>query len=149
MFVREILSAARQRLARIGMDATLAEVATLLSVKHTNLVVVCDSEERMIGVITDSDIVRYFAHCRRHDHPWDLCATTIMTHDVISCRPEDQLHEVWATMRSDSLRHIPVIGADQKPIGILYARDALKSLLKEVHHEEDILRDYILGTGFH
>jgi hypothetical protein len=34
-------------------------------------------------------------------------------------------------------------------VGVLNARDALQVLLKEVENEESLLRDYVMGIGFH
>jgi len=32
---------------------------------------------------------------------------------------------------------------------VLNARDALQALLEEVENEESLLRDYVMGIGFH
>ncbi len=65
----------------------------------------------------------------------------IMTRQVISCRPDDRLDEVWAAMKEKELHSIRVIDSGRRPIGLLSARDALEALLASVEYEEGVLRD--------
>lgn len=51
-------------------------------------------------------------------------------------------------MKDRGLKHVPVIDAESRPLGVLYARDALQELLKEVEYEELLLRDYVMGIGY-
>lgn len=149
MFVSRTLAAARQRLAIVGTDATIADVASLLSQEHINLAIACNSDGTMAGVVTDSDVVRAIARC--HLAPEKACASgaaPIMTRDVMSCRPEDDLSEVWDAMKRRGLRHIPVLDEYNKPIGVLYARDILGDLFEEMKIEAADLRDFFLGVGY-
>ena len=42
----------------------------------------------------------------------------------------------------------PVVGDRHKPIGVLTVNDALQALLKEVEHEEELLREYVMCVGY-
>jgi hypothetical protein len=46
------------------------------------------------------------------------------------------------------LQRIPVLDGNRKPVGIIYARDALQCLLGEVEGEETLLRDYVMNVGY-
>jgi CBS domain-containing protein len=72
-----------------------------------------------------------------------------MTREVIACSPRDLLNDVWSIMKNRGLRHIPIVDKDLKPLGIIYARDALQTLLTEVQDEQQLLRDYLTCAGFH
>jgi predicted transcriptional regulator len=72
-----------------------------------------------------------------------------MSRNVITCRPDDWLHEVWSIMKTRIIQCLPVIDADTKAVGILYARDALEALLMETQDEESLLRDYVMCVGYH
>jgi hypothetical protein len=52
-------------------------------------------------------------------------------------------------MKARDLKNVPIAGADGRPIGVLNARDALGTLLREVKDEESLLRDYVMGVGYH
>ena len=51
-------------------------------------------------------------------------------------------------MRERGLKHVPVVDQASRPVGVLYARDALQRLLEETEAEELLLRDYVLGIGY-
>ena len=72
-----------------------------------------------------------------------------MTRDATVCRPDDWLREVWSKMKERSFKNVPITDRDSRPVGVLNARDALQVLLKEVENEESLLRDYVMGIGFH
>ena len=61
--VSSIAAAARSRLLTVRVDVPVREVAQLLSSTQISLVVVCDHEGIMIGVVTKTDIVLQISHC--------------------------------------------------------------------------------------
>ncbi len=146
MRVSETLSKARERLVTLAVGAPVIEAARLLSAPETHLIVVCDTGGTMSGVLTKADIVRQISHCTG-------CSCTegvadIMTRDVVKCSPQDDLRDVWDVMRARTLKQIPVSDEASRPLGVLYANDALQWLLKEAEHTEELLRDYVMGVGY-
>jgi CBS domain-containing protein len=146
MFAEQMLPRARERLATINAAAPVKDAADLMSKPHTELVVVCDHDGGMVGVLTKTDIVGQISHCIGGG--CTARVDTIMTRDVISCRPSDLLHDVWAVMKERGLQRIPVVDQGGKPVGIIYARDALQSLLGEVEDDVALLRDYVMNVGY-
>mgnify|MGYP001797486790 CR=1 FL=1 len=71
-----------------------------------------------------------------------------MTREVVSWRTNESLHDIWAVMKKRGLKRIPMVDERQKPIGVIYARDALQNLLGEVADEETLLRDYVMDVGY-
>jgi CBS domain-containing protein len=57
MLAEQMLPRARERLATIDAAAPVKEAADLMSKPHTDLVVVCDPDGGMVGVLTKTDIV--------------------------------------------------------------------------------------------
>jgi CBS domain-containing protein len=137
---------ARQRLVTIGDNAPLTEAAKFLDGRHINLVVVCDNRGAVVGVITRTDIVRQMSLClgRGCTSP----AATVMTRDVIYCRPSDSLEDVWSIMKERKLLHVPIVGEDLRPLGVINARDALLALLEGSEYESSLMRDYVMGIGY-
>lgn len=147
MSIRALLPAARTRLVTVSDVAPVVYAAELLSGKHTSLIIVCDPDGIMAGVITKADVVKQISTCVGCS-----CTTKvseIMTRQVIACHPDDELTDVWAIMKANALRQIPISGYDARPIGLLYANDALQVLLKEAVDEQLFLRDYVTGMGYH
>jgi CBS domain-containing protein len=146
MFVEKMLHKARERLVVIEAGATVRQAAELMSKPHVALIVVIVPDGRMVGVVTKTDLVAQMGRCGG-----GACndrVDTIMTRDVLSCRANELLHDVWLVIKSRDLLRLPVLDADARPIGILYARDALPVLLTEAEDEEKMLRDYVMNVGY-
>ena len=143
--VDRILPAGRQRLITIRDDAPLMDAAKLLREPDADLVVVCNADERMVGVVSKTDVVRQLSQSRESENA--TAASTVMTRSVVSFRPDDLLHDMWTTMKHRRLKNVPILDPDSRPIGVLNARDVLEALLEEVEHEEMLLRDYVMSIG--
>ena len=63
--------------------------------------------------------------------------------------PDDLVLDVWSKMKSRGLKNVLIVDADGRPIGVLNARDALGVLLQGSRNEESLLRDYVMGVGYH
>jgi CBS domain-containing protein len=145
MIVENILPRAFERLAIIEAEAPVREAAALMSKPHTDLVVVCE-RGNMVGVLTKTDIVGQIGRCGEAG-----CTATvdsIMTRDVTYCRTHEALLDVWSVMRERGLQRVPILDDARRPLGIIYAREALQALLSESENEDELLRDYISGIGY-
>jgi CBS domain-containing protein len=146
MYVERLLPAAREKLVTIAEDAPLTEAAKFLH-EGTDLVVVCGGSAGLVaGVITKTDVVGQMGRCQGAS--CTMPASLTMTRDVVICRPDELLQEVWKRMKERKLKNIPVVGEDSRPMGVLEARDILQVLLEESKDEEAMLRDYVMGIGY-
>jgi CBS domain-containing protein len=146
MLVERVLPTALKRLNTIQADALITDAAKLLSDTHKSLVVVCNPDGVMVGVISKTDIVRQIAHCEG-----SRCTTavgTMMTRDVTYCHPSDSLHDVLSKMKERGFVHVPIVNQESKPVGVINARDALQVLLGDVEYDVSFLRDYVMGIGY-
>lgn len=145
-FVEEIVPVAQQRLVTIRDDAPLLEAAKFLDGRHINLVVICDKDGAMVGIITRTDVVRMMAVCQGCG--CTVSVATVMTKDVIYCHPTSLLRDVWTTMKEQNLLHVPIVDENFKPIGVINARDALLVLMEKAEFESSLLRDYVMNVGY-
>lgn len=147
MLVEHLMDASRKRLFTLGDNAPLIEAAGLLSIVDSDIVVICDSVTgRLDGVVTKTDVVRLISRCS--GAACRTAVSAVMNGTVHCCRPDQPLQEVWQSMKERRLKNMPIVDRASRPIGVLNARDALEFLLKEVEHEDEILRDYIAGAGY-
>lgn len=145
MFVKDILDSAREKLVTIVDSAQLIDAAKLLT-SGTDLVVVCDSAGILQGIITKTDVVRQMSVCQGSSC---MCAASlVMRNDVVLCRAEDLLQEVSQLMKSRHLKNIPVVDAENRPIGVVTARAVLRVLLSDAEFEEAQLIGYVKGVGY-
>jgi CBS domain-containing protein len=146
VFVEQLLAVARARLVTIADDASLQAAARLL-LAGTDLVVVCTNNGAVVGVITKTDVVARIGGCQ--GAACTTAAALVMSVDVLQCTPSDRVHDIWSKMRTRDLKNVVIADAEGRPLGILNARDALGVLLQEVKNEESLLRDYVMGVGYH
>ncbi|MBA97260.1 MAG: signal-transduction protein [Roseobacter sp.] len=145
MLIEGLLQTGSERLVTIRDDARLIEVAKLLSAQ-TDLVVVCDADRILRGVVTKTDVVRQISTCQGATC---MCpVSTVMTRDVALCRGADRLKTVSELMKQRHLKNIPVVDADNRPIGVLTAQIILRALLGDAEYEEAQMIDFVKGIGY-
>ena len=144
MQIETLRPAAAARLAVVTADTLLRDAAAALSNPRVGLLVVCDENSRATGVVSKSDIVRHLTDAGVTEAP----VAGLMSRNVVSCRPEDDLYATWQRMAAQSLQNMPVLGADLKPLGVLDIRDALKILLEQEEYQERLLLNYVAGIGY-
>lgn len=144
--VEKLLPLIKERLITVSCNAPLSDVAKLLCTPENNLIIVCDNDDKMVGVIAKTDIVRHVGEFQNRD--CGVKAGAIMTKGVVSCLRDGWLRDIWAIIKQKNLKNIPVIDAENRPIGILNVKDALQALLEDVEYEEQLLREYVMGIGY-
>jgi CBS domain-containing protein len=146
VLVKHILEAAQKRLAVLGREASLYDVARILANRETPLVVVCDSDGIAVGVISSSHVINALATAGVDALGFN--AGAIMTKPVLSCHLDEALQPIWAVMNSRTLPCAPILDEAGRAQGILHARDVALALLDEANTEELLLRDYVMGVGY-
>jgi len=147
LLVSGIEAVARSRLLTVSADTRLVEVAARLSGAQISVVVVCDAAGAAIGTITETILVRHLG-LGQADF-FSTRADDVMTNEFTTCGPEELLSDVLAMMHARGLIHLLLIGTDDRPLGVLNARDGLRALLAAGNHEEALLRNYVMGIGYH
>lgn len=113
-------------------------------VKHDRgSIMVCDDEGKLLGIISERDIVRKCFTSGK-----DLDKTKIqdvMTARVVIAKPEDNLSYAIIVMKEARIRHLPIVDAQEKAIGMISMRDLLGVQLEESKTTVRILNDYISG----
>jgi len=145
--VKHVLEAAQKRLALLSREASIVDAARILANRDTPLVVVCESDGIAVGVISTSHVVNVLATAGVD--ALGLNAGAIMTKPLLSCHVDEDLQQVWAVMNSRTLPCAPILDHDGRAQGVLHARDVAIALLDEVTYEELLLRDYVMGVGYH
>lgn len=146
VLVSSIEEVTRSRLVTVGADALLTEVAALLSSTQISLVVVCDGLGVAAGVITETILVRHLGYGKAD--VFTTRAGDVMVREFTVCQPTDFLPDVLAKMHERGLIHVPVVDDNNRPIGVVNARDGLRALLAQGNFEEALLRNYVMGIGY-
>ena len=144
MFVENLYPVTSSRLAVVASDATLQSAAALLSRSDIGLLVVCSHRGCAEGVLSKSDLVRLFAGSASADSP----VSHAMSREIVTCRPQDEIHAAWQVMTARDLQNLPVVDAENGPIGILNIRDAMNALFAQEEMQERMLANYVNGCGY-
>jgi CBS domain-containing protein len=143
MYVRDILSTKGNRVTTIKPDATISSTSKLLSQHRIGAVLVTDATDKIMGIISERDIVRGLA--AHGGEVADHSVTEFMTRDVRSCAPGDTIADIMAVMTTHRIRHLPVL-EDGALAGIVSIGDVVKYRLDEAKLEVESLRDYVLAA---
>jgi CBS domain-containing protein len=143
MTVAAILKTKGTHVETIRPDSTLRMAALNLKVKGIGALVVSRDDERVLGILSERDIVRALT-----DHGPDVVrvpVSEVMTTTVKTCSPGDSITAVMARMTRDRIRHLPVI-QDGRLAGIVSIGDVVKYRLDELELEANILRDTLIAS---
>lgn len=146
MQVKDFVAQASKRLATVTPDMDIHAVAELLAASGTDLVVVVDEAGKMVGVVTDTDIVSWVAG-KKEGEDWSATASSLMSTGVFSCTQDQAFGSVVNDAVSRRFKHFPILSENGEPIGIVYVSDALVALHKEDQLSEDAVMAYIHGRG--
>jgi CBS domain-containing protein len=145
MSLRVILAAKSVDLVRIEPTADLATAAKLLSRHRIGALVVLDTEERLVGILSERDIVRAMADSG--SAVLQSPVAQVMTRSVSTCEVNDPITAVMDQMLRGKFRHMPVLDQDRL-IGLVSIGDTLKwqieSIREQVHRLERSLVEFEL-----
>ena len=102
-------------------ETTLNDVANLMVEADCGEIPVTDSSNRLVGVITDRDIV-----CRavaKGKNPSAVTAAEIMTEPVVCVNEDTTLEKVMGVMEENQIRRVPVVDAAGCCCGIISQAD--------------------------
>ena len=140
MHVKNILSAKGGQVVSIGPTATLETAARTLAEHRIGALLVLGPDRRIIGILSERDIVRVLAEQGAGALTQPL--SQVMTRKVFTCSPSETIGVIMERMTAGKFRHVPVIEQDQV-VGMVSIGDVVKYRLQEMEHESAALRDYI------
>jgi diguanylate cyclase (GGDEF)-like protein len=121
MFISELLHEKNCiGLKHVSPDASLSDMSARLRRYNVGVLIVMGDRQQLVGIVSERDLVAAVAS-GRHDFN-ALRVSDIMTADVLTCAPDDDVTEVLDLMNTHNIRHVPVIEAG-KPKNILSIKD--------------------------
>jgi CBS-domain-containing membrane protein len=142
IFVRDVMT---QNVIKVREDADINEVATLLSENRISGLPVVDSQDRVIGMITEADVLAMvgmkkghtFKDVIRHLLGEPLSGPKrskrlrdVMTKPAITASPEADIREIALTLDEKRIKRLPVVDEQGKLIGVISRADIVRAIGK-------------------
>ncbi len=127
--------------------STVLEATQRMNDSRVGAVVVIDEAGRLIGLFTERDVMRRVVAMRRD--PEHTRVAEVMTHEVITCDPCDDLEDLAGLMRDHRIRHIPCVdrAQDGKLCGIVSIGDVNAHHVGQVEAQVHQLSEYVYGRA--
>lgn len=145
----------RHPVETVRPECTLAEAAhRMVSLRISGLPVV-DSQDRLVGVITEADFLRalgvpshhpthslwqtleaMFAHPVEIQEPDGLVADLMVT-DIVTVSPEQSLHDVLEAMKKNKIKRLIVCDAERHVRGIVTRSDLVRVFFDKIAKPND------------
>ena len=117
MVIRDIMS---DPVIVISQDTSVCETANVMREHNIGAVPVVDSNDNVVGIITDRDIV--IRNTARGLDPGKTKVSDIMSENVTVVSPEAEIDDVADMMSRDKVSRIPVV-ENNKVIGVVALSD--------------------------
>ena len=118
--------------------ATVRDVAKVLLEKRISAVPVVDNVGKVVGIVTESDLMHRAEAGTEHPYSWwvhflagDATIAAdyvkshaakvedVMTPDVVTATPETPLHEIAALLEERQIKRVPIVNKDGSLVGIV------------------------------
>jgi len=138
--VREVLAGKGRQVWSVAPDTTVYEALRLMAEKDVGAVLVLDSAQRVVGVLSERDYARQVILKGKTSK--ETPVSEIMTSRVVYVRPEQTVDDCMALMTDKHVRHLPVV-QEGRLLGLLSIGDVVKAVISEKQFLIQQLENYI------
>ncbi len=142
MDVKAILKKKGDKVITISPDATVGEAAQVLKREGIGALVVGGDGGNVLGIVSERDIVAGLGDVTRRERLLEAKVSALMTREVVTCAPADEVQKCMQLMTEHHIRHLPVMD-DGTMVGLVSIGDIVKSRLEDLENEAGFLRNMI------
>jgi CBS domain-containing protein len=143
MNIQSILARKGSHVVTIHPQQTIREAVATLARHNIGALVVVNAAGQPIGIISERDIIRAVAH---DEAVFAVTVRTLMTRELVTGVPYDDLEAVGHTMTERRIRHVPVVDQGQL-VGIVSIGDVVKAQRDQYQGEVYTLEIQILAEA--
>ena len=141
MSIAHLLAGKGRGVVTIGPEDSIRQALGLLVQHNIGALIVVDSRQQPVGILSERDIVREAA---RNEGVFAQPVSALMTRNVVIGAPQDDVQAVAHTMTERRIRHVPVM--DQGAlVGIVSIGDLVKAQRDQYEGELETLQTQLLA----
>lgn len=114
-------------------EQNVAEVAEVMRDENLGFLPVCDQDGKILGAVTDRDLVTRVVASRRS---FDTPVRDIMTADVVSCSQDDELQRAEELMEAHQLARMMCVDTKGVLVGIVGVADLVR---RDEPHVQEVI----------
>jgi CBS domain-containing protein len=138
--ISNLLSKKGSAVATVTPEATVSEAVASLRDHGIGALVVSSDQKHIQGIISERDVVRALA--ARAAAVLQDPVSSIMSREVTTCGPDNDLLSLMSIMTEKRIRHVPVVSGGVL-CGIVSIGDVVKHRIDELEKDRNELVDYI------
>lgn len=116
-------SMSQRHVLSLGPQASVWDAACVMTRANCGSVLIVDTPGNLLGIVTERDLMtRVLAKAL---NPQTTTVTDIMTRSPHCVAPEVLVADAVLIMIERGFRHLPIVGAGSKILGVFSVRDAL------------------------
>ena len=123
----------------------VASITRTLAQHRIGAVLVVECDGTVSGIVSERDIVRAMAG--GGEATFRMSAGQLMTRVLHTVSPESSIQESLQLMTDRRVRHLPVLEAGGKLVGMVSIGDLVKARIAEAEHETAELKHYVETAG--
>jgi CBS domain-containing protein len=133
------LIAKRKEVYSLSEDATVHETARFLRERKVRAAGVCNSEGRLVGVVSQSDVSDKVA--AENKCPAWMRVSEIMTRELVTVTPDMPLEACLRLMDQNGIYHLLILDEKSHFHGMLSVTDLLQVIASDEKARADLLED--------
>jgi len=139
MKVSEILQSKGSNVYSVSESITVYEALKIMGEKNVGALLVMEGDQ-LQGIISERDYARKIILKGKSSH--QATVKEIMTENVITVLPEDDIEKCMGLMSGRKIRHLPVV-KDQKVLGVISITDVVTAIIEIQKNTIAHLQNYI------
>lgn len=110
-----------REVATCSPNDTLNRAAQLMWERDCGALPVVDDQYRVLSMVTDRDIC--MGTYTQGVPLWGACVSSVMSRQLFTCSPDDDVSDVERLMREKQIRRVPVVGGSGELLGVATLAD--------------------------
>ncbi len=110
-------------------EHTVKAVASIMSENDIGSVVITESENLPLGIITERDVVRVVGKTEAFEALLYFLTHEVMSKPVITIDSRSSLQDAIQTMKMKNIRRLPVVNSEGKMVGIITDKDVFRAII--------------------